>query len=425
MRALDRENRLSHTYALRYLTLPAPNCLFWVIVYLFSFSAVCLAQIDSDDPLLIDTCPAIQCTSTAKLSLECDDLRVEDAYCLCSQGSSTAYESLVSACLFSSTFSGTSNICAESDWVSESSSLSESCSYATSAFATGHCDDCYSMAVQNVSCIDNADARCLCEENSEDFRSLFTSCAEIPTTLGLACPTAYFSILDAKFQSSCSYWNAIPSSIPGCTECQSQVASELGCENHFEYTCLCSDVGYLPLLTACISSKCEVEDQITARLEHSAVCAVLSLGDAAAVTLPGGEPKSQDTDSVSGETAAPDGGTDDEDDGGPDITTIIGVVAGAIAGLVALLIGGYFLFRKRSKRMSKKTDKPPVLPPRPPKQQQNANGIYELWSVQQNPHQYPLNRPPLPHRPMRPFEVHGQSPGAPQNGYVELGPSRL
>ena len=274
------------------------------------------------------------------------------------------------------------------------------------------CDECYSVAATDASCIDNADVACLCEQNSDEFRSLFTSCIEVPDEDGRSCPTPYFSFLDAKFQYSCSHWSAA-SSIPGCTKCQFEVASEIGCDDPFQHTCLCTVQGYLASLTTCITNSCEVEEQETARQEHSAVCAVLSSGNAATVMLPASE------------TGNTDGNSDDDDNDGPDMTVVIGVVAGSVAALVALLVGGYFLFRKRSKRISKKTEKPPALPPRPPKQVQPSNGTYELWAYQPNPHKYHFNQPPLPYRLTHPSEVHGQPLGAPMNGYAELGPSRL
>ena len=45
---------------------------------------------------------------------------------------------------------------------------------------------------------------------------------------------------------------------------------------------------------------------------------------------------------------------DNNDDDGPDTTTVIGVVAGAVGGLALLLVGGYFIFRKRAKKAKAK-----------------------------------------------------------------------
>lgn len=397
----------------------------WKILIFLYLSYLGSAQDDevsiSIDAEAVTSCDTYECMSTARTSLGCLFLVLADNYgddyCYCD--ALPSYEEEYSSCLFSSTPNG----CESSDWDSISAAISTDCSYATSSLAIARCDDCYSSAVTDVSCIDTFDIGCLCDQDSGQFRSIFTACATSAVTLGVTCPTAYMSFLGANFQSTCSYWSDNPSSIPGCIQCQSEAASNVGClENGF--TCHCLFTEYLPYLTACMSEECVDEDPITARNQFSAACAVLESGDAADITFLEDQPDSQDSDSRGGETGAPDGNGGDDDDG-PDTTTIIGVVAGIVAGLTALLVGGYFLFRKRSKNVLKREDQPPSLPPRPPREQHNANGIYEMWSSHQNPPLSHSKPPPLPYRPDPPLsELHGQPPGAPQHGYYELGPSR-
>ena len=430
------------------LPLPSPIRFIWTTAIILHLSIVSFAQdeespvpdgnvgidegvtdgIDVIDPVAeeisANRCPVFDCESSATEAVGCTN--AEDYRSDCHCGHVTSYQSLVSSCMLTDHSTG----CDTFDWGNASSSLSTDCDFASSYSPIGLCDECYTAAVTNVSCIDNADVACLCEQQSDDFLSEFTSCVDATSVFDLHCPAAYQSILEAKFEASCSYWSEIPSSIPGCTKCQTQILEEAQCIGQYDYTCHCAVTSYLSLLTACINAECpDGEDMDIARNEHSAMCAVITSGDAASATLPGSKPKSQDSEPTSGDTGPSDGDDDDDDnnddDEGPEMTTVIGVVAGSVAGLSILLIGGYFLFRKRSKRMSKKKSKPPILPPRPPTQQQDANGIREMWVSQQRPYHYQPNQPPLPYRPTQPSELHGQPPGAPQNGYFELGPSRF
>lgn len=423
------------------LPLPSPSRLTWTIALFLQLSAVSFAQdeeslvtinvdeidiVDGVEDISANYCPVFDCNSIASEGVGCTDSLVEIGRADCRCGHVTSYQALVSSCMLTDHSTG----CDTFDWGNASSSLSTDCDFASSYSPIALCDQCYSSAVTSVSCIDNADVACLCEQQSDDFVSKFTSCVDATSVFDLQCPSAYQSILKAKFEASCSYWSEIPSSLPGCTQCQTQILEEAQCGNQYEYTCHCAVSSYLSLLTACINTECpDNGDMDIARNEHSAFCAVITSGEAASATLPGSKSQSQDSQPTSDGSGASDDGDDDEDndggeDDGPEMTTVIGVVAGSVAALSVLLVGGYFLFRKRSKRMSKKKDKPPILPPRP-QTQQNTNGVYEMWTSQQKPYQYQPNQPPLPYRPMQPSELHGQPHGAPQNGYIELGPSRL
>ena len=396
-----------------------------IIVLFLHLTTVCFAQdedttspslvTDSPDLFVVNECPEFDCKDNVSLSLGCAD---GGFYCYCSE--ITSFQDLVSACMIET------HNCSTEIWENVSERDAAECSTASINIPVGICDESYFTAVQNVSCIDTADLPCLCEQKSDEFLAAFSSNVEMSTSYHFSCGTVYQSFLEARFQNSCSYWSDIPSSIPGCTKCQTQALEKASCTQDEGFYCQCAGTQYLSFLTACINTECpDKEDMDIARNDHSAVCAFVTSGVAASVTLPGSKPKSQDSEPTSGNTGESEGEDDDGEDNGPEMTTVIGIVAGSIAGLSVLLVGGYFLFRKRSKRMSKKTDKPPILPSRPPMEQPNANGVYEMWSSQQKPYQDQPNRPPLPYRPTQPSELHGQPPGAPQSGYYELGPSRF
>ena len=284
-----------------------------------------------------------------------------------------------------------------------------------------------------MTCIDRDDVGCLCESEDE-FREVLTSCLDRPEDGVPACPTPYLSYLEDKFRFSCDNWKTMPSSVPGCTRCQSEAAREAGCVGQYDYLCLCqADARYLSILTSCISGDdgCDGDrDQTYARADYGAVCDLITSKEAGTATFPAdllqvadtgtGEPTSAPTGEV-GDGDDEGGDIDDNDnndnnnngDGdGPETATVVGVVLGTVAGLAVLLAGGYWLFRKKRTRTPDQEGKasPRLSPFEHAEAQQKEDGIL---------HEAPMN----PENVRQP-EMNGTPMNAPQYGYVELDSTR-
>ena len=392
----------------------------WSILCLF-FAIATFAQDDSTTLF----CSTFDCMESAVESAQCTD--TEDVLCVCETGS---YRSYLSACLITDETHG----CVSSDWISASSSVDSDCTSLSSSIGSELCDICFDSVVTSASCLGYDDYGCLCGSKSDELLSAFTSCARKPITASATCLTSDLAYSSESLSSSCSSFSANPIQDNLCL-CPAAIAESLNCGLQ-DIECLCSKGGdYLDRLLPCVESSCISEDPTIVRDSHTSACDVLATGGTPTLINPEFSPRPTGESSKKAEIAS---GEDDESSDGPETSTIIGVVAGSVGALSVLLVGGYFIFRKRSKKKPKM--KQPKLPPRPSNlntaSQNEQQGIYEMWGTQR------YNAPTQTHAvyktnvPSNTFsELDGQFPTQPSNqthfyppipnqGYVELGPSK-
>ena len=313
--------------------------------------------------------------------------------------------------------------CGSSAYEPLSTSLFSTCELYKST-ANIECQQCYTSAINSLDCFDHLDYGCLCGPRSDEHLSIYKACA---TENG--CPEKSIRIRESIVSRECLNVTPEERAGDGCLPCQIAVASDLDCSGNEDLDCLCPKRDeYFSSLGPCAEKSCFANDLTTARNSFTSRCNLFSLGvtpiakgtgDAAEATGKSSE--------ESGSTQEGDGDGDDDDDEGPETVTVVGVVAGAVAGLSVLLIGGYFIFKKRSTRekiKNEKKKKPPLLPVRPNLQahaplgvaeisssgyftggqqdhqkQESQVGVYEMWGSQQ----YSNHPPALPSRPGPPM----------------------
>ena len=389
----------------------------WVLLC-FCFAITTFAQDDSTTLF----CSTFDCVETAVESARCTD--IDDVACVCETGS---YKSYLSSCLITEETHG----CVSSDWTSASSEVDSDCSSYSSSIGAELCDACFISVVTSASCLDFDDYGCLCDSKSDEILSAFTSCARKPTTLSATCLTSDLAFSSESLSSSCRSFSENPIQDDLCL-CQAAIAESINCDLQ-DIDCLCSKNGdYLDRLLPCVESSCISEDPTTVRDSYTSACAVLATGGTPTITNPESLPTNESSKKAG--IATDD---DDEDSDGPETSTIIGVVAGSVGALSVLLVGGYFIFRKRSKRKPKINQ--PKLPPRPSNlnatYQNEQQGVYEMWGTQ---------RFDVPTQPQGAYKTNIQSstfseldgqfrtqsphqkpfyPLVPSQGYAELGPS--
>ena len=376
-------------------------------------------------------CSTFSCSDIASESAQCTDY--DDVECYCEQNT---YSSLLSSCLLLDTTMG----CTSSDWISASSELDSSCSSFSSSFGTELCDECYTSAITDgVSCLGYDDYGCLCNAKSNELLSSLTACAETPITLSASCPISYLEELGDGLFSSCSSYEDNPVEVPGCAVCQVIVASGLQCSQE-DYKCLCAEEGvYLDAFESCIDTvNCYESDLTVERDSYTAICSVVATGGTPPGLTLDESPSETDLSSTRESEIRSTSGNDDESDG-PQTSTVVGVVLGAIAGLALLLIGGYFIFKKRSKYKSEKVNKVSISKLTGPSidQRKAEHGVYEMMGSGQYQN-YPIRPSPtqkaaatlnhsyeLDNRPIQPSVTsEGHYRTLLHQGYVELGPGK-
>ena len=124
--------------------------------------------------------------------------------------------------------------------------------------------------------------------------------------------------------------------------------NSLGCTGHDDYKCLCAEEAYTDQLSSCINATCFPQDQTIARDSYTSECQVRALGLLSATTTT--ERRGRAT--VTASASSGENENDDQGNDGPNIETVVGIVAGVIAGLASLVIAGYFTFRKRSTKFT-------------------------------------------------------------------------
>lgn len=409
-----RSSELSHLYVMKVA---------WGLLC-FCFAIAIFAQDDST-PLF---CSTFDCVESAVESARCTD--IDDVDCVCE---TTSYKSYLSSCLISEETHG----CVSSDWTSVSSEVDSDCSSYSSSIGSELCDVCFSSIVTSASCLDSDDYGCLCGSISDEVLSAFTSCARKPTTASASCLTSDLAFSSESLSSSCKSFSENPVQEDLCL-CQAAIAENLNCDLQ-DIDCLCSkNSDYLDQLLPCVESQCFSEDPTAVRDSHTSACDILATGGTPTITNPNFSPRPTAESSTEPEEAPNE---DDDEDGsdGPETSTVIGVVAGSVGALSVLLVGGYFIFRKRSKRKPK-VKKPPKLPPRQndlnAAYQNEQQGVYEMWGTQRFDAPAPPQAAYKTNIPSNTFpELDGQFPSQspnqkylypsiPYQGYVELGPSK-
>ena len=320
-------------------------------------------------------CSTYDCVDIAVESARCTD--TDDVPCVCE---TKTYESYLSSCLITEKTHG----CVSSDWTSASESLESDCSSYSSSIGADLCSVCFSSAIKSASCLEYDDYDCLCGSKSDDVLSMFTSCATVPITASATCLTSDLAFSSEELASSCSSFSENPDE-PEICFCQAAVAEDINCAFQ-DLGCLCAQDDYLNRLLPCIESSCFSEDRTLVRNSHTSACSELATGGTPAIATTDSASQQTDGDLTNAKGSPKEDGEENDDSDGPETSTVIGVVAGAVAGLSILLVGGYFIFRKRSR---KSKVKPPKLPPRPDNlngaKLNEQQGIYEMWGTQQFP----------------------------------------
>lgn len=282
------------------------------------------------------------CSSAASEYAECSG--ESDMVCMCD---GFDYSGAIRSCA-SDTLGYT--MVGSSAWSEASAELSSICSSHKSV-AAALCFDCIDSAVSAASCLDNADYECLCGSVLDTYMSTMASCLQSHTTGTTSCPDSNGEF-HMMLSDRCQHFNQFSREFDGCTKCQVAVANSLGCSGHDDYRCLCTEEDYTIQLSSCIDATCFPQDQTLARDSYTSECQARALGLISATTT-ATDRREQATNTASADDS--ENVNYDEDSDGPDMESIVGIVAGVITGLVALVVAGYFIFRKRS--MLFKSDK--------------------------------------------------------------------
>ena len=398
----------------------------WYFVALsLLLATLSLAQEDVVTSAPTSPCDPSRCLEKAREAEGCS--ANFDGSCMCD--SSLGFIYTLRSCLISE-----ESDCIEADYQTAFSEIQSTCT-PYQEIGKSLCDDCFTSGVNDLGCLDGLDFDCLCNPNLEDFLSDFASCAKEISSGTFTCPQKSISIRSTFLESDCSPILAKKAKPEGCAICQNAVATELDCTGQADFSCICTKEGHLQSLSSCIQSKCLPADQTVARNIYVSACDSISAGLIPDITLDG---VSRETEIPRPEVSEED---TDEESIGPDTTTVIGIVAGSVAGLSAMLVGGYFIFRKRSRNKEIISIKePPKLPPRrngpletinPSPLNYKQDGVYEMWGSHQfsgRPNNYtpdselgvPYNNKAFQYKKGQNHEI-----GSSQHlEYLEIGPSK-
>ncbi|KAI9855299.1 MAG: hypothetical protein M1813_009838 [Trichoglossum hirsutum] len=296
-----------------------------------------------------------ECSTIALSAASCSD--DSDYMCSCV---TTAYGAQLSSCL-------SSVGCVASSWAYASSSISASCSYWTESLGSSLCGACTSSAINSLGCIDYDDYGCLCggpdaTGSGAGYAAVFSTCVAKTGSFGASCPFKTSTSIVSSHSASCSSYASSTSAYPiGCPSCQAAAADQMSCSGRFDYKCICSKSSYLPALQSCISAgRCSSTDFSVARSTYTEACSVVATGGTPS-TAAAARATAKSGSAVPSQTgAAATNGTSH----GPRITVIAGAIGGVVFLLAALIVGGYFIFR-RKRTAGGKAGQPDLVPLQP------------------------------------------------------------
>ena len=350
------------------------------MTYYFAFLWLLSAILALAQENIITSAPTSQCDTSRclKMARDSEGCSAEfDGVCMCD--SSLGFIHTLRNCIVSE-----ESNCIEDDYQTAFDKIQSTCTLYTEV-GKELCDGCFSSGINDLGCLDDKDLDCLCSPNLEDFMSKVKSCATKTSSGTFTCLQKSISIRSTFLAGSCIPFSTKEAKPKGCAICQNAVATELDCTGQADFSCLCTKEGHSEILSSCIESRCLPADQTVARNIYLSACDSISAGLVPEITLDG---VSLETEISRPEAAEDEADEADGDSVGPDTTMVIGIVAGSVAGLSVMLVGGYFIFRKRSRNKKViQIKKPPKLLPRrngplpisnPSSVNYKQNGIYEM-----------------------------------------------
>ena len=338
-------------------------------------------------------CDTVSCLDFARESKSCTGSGSTLDNCVCDKGH---FVVPFSRCLTSDP------ACGEEVATSAVKELQSSCSPYYSS-ASSLCEECFDSVAKDLSCLNGDDVRCLCRPRPTGYLELLTSCTSTNTKNSVSCHASELETYTMYLDPGCLAVSTAKQD-ENCLLCEAAIATEVGCDGPDDHSCLCDQDDYTGSLFACIESESEcVTEQITpARDDYETVCSLFSIGAEASILEddpfgPTDSASLSDDDDLDDlelelDRIANDNNNNDDDDDGPDTATVVGAVAGAVAGLSLLLLGGYYLFRKRTQAEKFEKQKPHKSASQPQSVpgsiSTGQDGMYEMWGSHESQQKY-------------------------------------